>query len=261
MRNFTVATSLSAFLILGVSAGTARAQASPDASGSGGTTTIAAPSMPRVKDLFAPLDNDFKRLATKPNPWVLGIGTAGTVTARVFDRRLADMQWSDGAAKVLGPGRIVGGFVAQTGAAIATYAIGHAIDKPGVATLGADLFRAQVVTQGTTQLIKLTTQRTRPDGSSLSFPSGHTSASFATAAVLQAHYGKKAGLPAYIMASWVAASRMQARRHYLSDVVAGATLGILVGKTITVGRGQATFAITPMAAPGGVGVSFTRVLR
>ncbi len=35
-----------------------------------------------------------------------------------------------------------------------------------------------------------------------------------------------------------------------------ATLGIIAGRTVTVGRGEARFALAPMAAPGGAGVTF-----
>jgi membrane-associated phospholipid phosphatase len=82
---------------------------------------------------------------------------------------------------------------------------------------------------------------------------------FATASVLHGEYGWRVGLPAYAIASWVGASRIEKRRHYLSDVVAGATIGILAGRSVTIGAGPARFAITPLAAPGGVGVSFTRI--
>jgi membrane-associated phospholipid phosphatase len=216
---------------------------------------------PKFKDLFSPIGGDFKRLITNPNPWILSIGGAGASAAHALDKRLVDMQWSDGAKKALEPGRIVGGLAAQTGAAFATYAVGRALNKPGVATLGADLVRAQIVAQGTTQLLKLTAQRERPDDSNdMSLPSGHSAGAFATASVLQAHYGLKAGIPAYVMASWVATSRLQARKHHLSDVVAGATIGILAGRTISVGRGSARFAIAPIAAPGGIGVGFTRII-
>ena len=90
-----------------------------------------------------------------------------------------------------------------------------------------------------------------------SFPSGHTSVSFATATVVQRHFGWKAGAAAYGLASYVAASRIQEKRHFLSDVAFGATIGILAGRAVTVGTGDHRFAISPMAAPGGGGVSFT----
>lgn len=221
-------------------------------------TTALTP--PKLKDLFTPLPGDFKRLTLHPNLWTLGIGAAGALAVHPLDQKIAGAKWG-GSGAAFTPGALAGSLYVQAGGALATYAIGRATGKPGLATVGAELFRAQMVTEGMTQAIKYATNRTRPDGTSLSFPSGHAASAFATATVLQAHYGWKAGVPAYALAGWIAASRMQTSRHYLSDVVAGATLGILAGHTITVGHGSMKFAVSPMAAPGGAGVSFTRVVK
>ena len=147
----------------------------------------------------------------------------------------------------------------QLGTALATYALGKATHSSTVTSLGSDLFRAQIVTQTMTQGIKLAAGRTRPDGTPYSFPSGHTSSAFATATVLQRHFGWKAGIPAYSVASWVAASRIQTKRHYVSDVAFGAALGIVGGRTVTIGHGDARFAVAPAVAPGGAGVSVSWV--
>ena len=63
------------------------------------------------------------------------------------------------------------------------------------------------------------------------------------------------------MAGWVAASRVQMKRHYLSDVIAGATVGILAGRSVTVGSRNVRFSVDPMPVAGGMGVSFTKVAR
>jgi membrane-associated phospholipid phosphatase len=158
---------------------------------------------------------------------------------------------------VFEPGSIIGGAPLQLGVALLTYAVGRSSDAPRATMVGADLFRAQVLAQAMTFAIKFSARRTRPDESSFSFPSGHTSISFASATVLQRHLGWKVGIPAYGIASYVAASRIHARRHFLSDVAFGAAIGIVAGRTVTIGRGQTRFAVEPMAAPGGAGVSFT----
>jgi membrane-associated phospholipid phosphatase len=125
--------------------------------------------------------------------------------------------------------------------------------------VGADLVRANIVAQALTSGIKLSVRRGRPDGTQYSFPSGHASVSFAAATVLQRHFGWKTGLPAYAAASYVAASRIQERRHFFSDVAFGAVVGIVAGRTVTVGRGDYKFSVQPMApASGGVGIAFTR---
>src|SRR3546814_15889307 len=74
----------------------------------------------------------------------------------------------------------------------------------------------------------------RPDGSDdKSFPSGHTSTSFAAAATLHNRYGWEAGLPAYVVASFVGLSRVEAKRHRVGDVLVGAAIGTVTGHLIT----------------------------
>ena len=147
----------------------------------------------------------------------------------------------------------------QFGGAWAAYSIGRAIGSQRTAIVGADLVRAQLVNTVFTQGLKLTVNRTRPDGEPWSFPSGHSSGTFANATVLQRHFGWKVGAPAYAFATYVAASRLQANRHFASDVIFGAAIGIVSGRAVTVGRGENRFAIAPMGVRGGAGVSFTRV--
>ncbi len=85
------------------------------------------------------------------------------------------------------------------------------------------------VTQIITQTIKMTTMRTRPNKSdNHSFPSGHTSATFALAGSLNGIYGWQVGVPAYLCASIVGAQRISTNAHYLSDVLSGALIGTLV---------------------------------
>ena len=118
---------------------------------------------------------------------------------------------------------------------------------------------ANIVAQAVTSGIKLAVQRTRPDGTRFSFPSGHTSVSFAAATVVQRHFGWSAGVPAYAAASFIAASRIQERRHFLSDVAFGAVVGIVSGRAVTVGRRRSQFAVEPMVpASGGVGIAFVK---
>ena len=77
--------------------------------------------------------------------------------------------------------------------------------------------------------------------------------------VLQRHYGWKAGGLAYGVATYVAASRIQDKRHFLSDVAFGAAIGIAAGRTVTIGVGDNRFAVAPTVTRGGGGVSFSLV--
>lgn len=81
-------------------------------------------------------------------------------------------------------------------------------------------------TAGATLLLKYTVNEDRPNfKNSHSFPSGHTSTSFATAAFLQRRYGWKFGAPAYALATYVAWGRVYSKNHHWWDVVAGAAIG------------------------------------
>jgi membrane-associated phospholipid phosphatase len=216
--------------------------------------------MPGVSQLVKPLKSDFRRLASRDNFSLLQIGAIGALTFSPWDRRVQTTAWGDGDVhSALKPGALIGGFVFQSSAALATYAVGRATGHTRIAELGADLVRAQIVSQTVTQAVKFSTHRTRPDGTSLSFPSGHTASSFATASVVHAHFGLKAAIPAYAMATWVAASRVQMKRHHVTDVIVGASVGLLAGRSVTFGHGSNRFALSPMVVPGGGGISLVNI--
>ncbi|MCM1067027.1 MAG: phosphatase PAP2 family protein [Muribaculaceae bacterium] len=81
-----------------------------------------------------------------------------------------------------------------------------------------------------TELLKHGVSETRPDGSSdNSFPSRHSSWAFAGSTLLSNYlysYSPWYSLGAQALASAVGAQRIVARRHYASDVIAGAFAGI-----------------------------------
>ena len=62
-----------------------------------------------------------------------------------------------------------------------------------------------------------------------SFPSGHTSASFIAATVAHKLYGRQISSPAFLLAGLTGISRIHDNKHYLSDVIFGAALGITIG--------------------------------
>ena len=63
--------------------------------------------------------------------------------------------------------------------------------------------------------------------SDFSFPSGHTLASF-EAATAMTFYSKRLGIPALVLATLIALSRLYLYVHYPTDVLAGAALGIAI---------------------------------
>jgi membrane-associated phospholipid phosphatase len=82
----------------------------------------------------------------------------------------------------------------------------------------------------TTVILKKLIGRERPNGlNNHSMPSGHTSQSFAVAAVVNEIYGQNAGIIAYLIASLVGISRINDNDHYLSDVIIGAGIGTAIG--------------------------------
>ena len=101
--------------------------------------------------------------------------------------------------------------------------------------LGSDEFNyatSAIIANGLcTYGIKFITGRIRPDGANRrSFPSGHTSSSFLAATIADDLYGSKIGVPAYLLAGLTGLSRIHDNKHYLSDVIFGAGLGIALGK-------------------------------
>jgi hypothetical protein len=220
------------------------------------TKSTAAPtSMPGVvADAIA----DFRHIPSWTNLAILAAGGLGAALEHPSDGAVTRMMsGSPRMGSFFRIGETAGGARMQLAAALGTYAIGQIGGQKKVASIGADLIQSQILAQTMTAAIKMGAARTRPDGTQYSFPSGHSSVTFATATVLQRDLGWKVGVPAYGLATYVAASRIQDKRHFLSDVTFGAAIGIVAGRSVTVGSGNAKFAVAPSAAPGGGGISFT----
>jgi hypothetical protein len=103
--------------------------------------------------------------------------------------------------------------------------------KTDLANRTAILLKGEIMMGGLVTLLKNTTHQLRPDKSSYnSFPSGHTAQAFAAATFLSEEYKNKfRWMPyaAYSLATGVGVMRMANNRHYISDVLMGAGLGIL----------------------------------
>ncbi len=86
----------------------------------------------------------------------------------------------------------------------------------------------------TIKVIKNASKQLRPDNSTYnSFPSGHTANSFLGAELLYQEYKDKSiwfGISGYAVATSVGALRMYHNRHWFTDVVTGAGIGILTTK-------------------------------
>jgi undecaprenyl-diphosphatase len=133
------------------------------------------------------------------------------------------------------------------------YLLGRGTGDHFTTTLGREVTRAVLVSGEITALAKGTVGRARPfaapgdpdvfspgrgflNGSLASFPSGHTSAAFATATVLARELHPQSRALRWLLntalcggAAFVGYSRIYSQQHWPSDVVAGAALGSITG--------------------------------
>lgn len=103
--------------------------------------------------------------------------------------------------------------------------------KTDIKNRTAILLKAEVIMLTTVTLLKNETHVIRPDGSNdKSFPSGHAAQAFLGAVIIQKEYGSKSILfpiAGYTIATSVGLMRILNNRHYTSDVLVGAGIGML----------------------------------
>ena len=84
-----------------------------------------------------------------------------------------------------------------------------------------------ILTEAVTYGLKYAINKPRPDKSDdNAFPSGHTSTVFHSAGYVHRRYGLKYSIPAYALAGFTAASRIDSKKHDILDVIAGAAIGL-----------------------------------
>lgn len=126
-------------------------------------------------------------------------------------------------------------------------------DKEGLKQLA----RSEALTLALTFGMKYTIPATRPDGGDHSFPSGHTSISFSAAEFIRERYGWNHGIPAYVAASYAGYSRVDSKRHYTRDVLAGAAIGI--GSSLLFTEPYKDWFMQPAVASSFYGVNLSHV--
>jgi len=184
------------------------------------------------------------------------LGSAAVAGAiSLFDSRLSLDSRRIGGDDMSVPSAI-GSFVGGPGPialGAALYGFGHVRDNGFVTQTGREVMRAVLVSGAITAVAKGTVGRARPfaapgdpdvfspghgftNASFASFPSGHTSAAFATATVLArelnvAHPSSRWWVNPLLFggATFVGYSRVYQRQHWPSDVIAGAALGTITG--------------------------------
>ncbi|MEZ5514519.1 MAG: phosphatase PAP2 family protein [Steroidobacteraceae bacterium] len=178
--------------------------------------------------------------------WVGG-AAAGIATAYSLDLRVRDhfvdgtvapgqdpMQWRDAAP-----------LAALT---VGTYFVGRLRHDNGLTHTGTDMVEAVALSALSSLAIKTVVARTRPNETADradwrnggdSMPSLHVSAAFAAARVFADRMPREQWgwrMLAYGLAGATAYARLDSNVHWLSDTVAGATLGLATGRFVS-GRG------------------------
>jgi membrane-associated phospholipid phosphatase len=173
--------------------------------------------------------------------------TLATGSLIATDRRTANKLIDNGGS----PDRVrisnniarIGAFYGVSSIAGTMYLFGRATHNARLRETG--LLSAEAVIDGglLVTLLKTATQRTRPnsdngrgdffDGGS-SFPSGHSTVSWALASIVAHEYNdhRWIGFGAYGVAALVGASRFTGRNHFLSDVLVGSAIGYGIGRYV-----------------------------
>ncbi len=185
-------------------------------------------------NFIADLGQDVLAFPTWENTyWLLG-GAGLTLAAHQIEDSAGARRALD--RPVIGPlvdsGNIYGDLRFQVPLAFTVWGFGHFKKNQACSDLGYDLVRALSVNYGVTGAMKLTFDRTRPNGESYSFPSGHSSAVFTTAGVVSRHHGPWVTGATLGLGVLTGLGRMEDLKHYASDVTAGATLGWIIGRTV-----------------------------
>jgi membrane-associated phospholipid phosphatase len=215
--------------------------------------TPAPPQEPSLRTFFSDLAGDVRRLPSNAGAISVAAGGILSTSVSALDDDLA--LWD--ATGAFEAGTLAGNSLVLAAGTLAVYGAGHWSGHARVSHVAIDVLRAQVLSLGIAYGLKYTARRERPDQtSSDSFPSGHSAQTFASATVLARHLGPAAAVPAFGAAGFVAMSRVNQRRHYLTDVMFGAGLGIAVGWTGT--RRVGSWQVTPSLSPSRAAVVISR---
>ena len=124
------------------------------------------------------------------------------------------------------------------------------------------MINALAVTGMTTVALKLIVDTRVPNGNRFGWPSGHTSSSVCFATVIYDQYGPMYGIPLMAFAAFVAYERVDARNHDFSDVISGAMLGWIIGRTVVQNHNikVAGMDLMPYIDPrtGGMGLALSK---
>ena len=215
------------------------------------------------------LREDARGVANWDNALVLGVGLAGAMGIRHdLDNRVRlnvarhPLRWGDG-SKALG--RLAEPQY-QVPVILAVYAHSLRTQDEELHEFSKSLLSAFTISGLTTLAVKGIANTDRPspewNGGHFGFPSYHSASSFTIAAVVDEYYGPAASVPAYALAGLIGWSRIDEKDHDVSDVVFGAVLGYVVGKSVAKKHrtGNSRLRMLPYVHPtdGTTGLLFDR---
>lgn len=224
-----------------------------------------------IKNMPADMWRDTKLVFANPvNLVILGTAYGGSLALQQtgvdksvenhFERahRHFSKEWRDGFALAGNPGT----HLALAGA---WYLLGQQTLDEKTYDVGKTMFSALMINSMTVLIGQSATYDRGPNGERGTFPSGHTSSSFVMASVLHRAYGHAVGAPLYGLAALVAAERIDSGEHYLSDVVMGGVIGLVIGHTVAAGREPEFYGwkLVPYVSPhsGSTGVALAKTFK
>jgi hypothetical protein len=188
-----------------------------------------------IRELPAQLWDDTKSLVTLSNGLSLGLGAGLTaISANNWDSEIREStaahprRWG-GFNNVFD---VAGHPATAAGLAGALYATSLLTDDVDLHSFSQALIHSLILTNVSSVSLKYAFDTTRPNGEDHGFPSGHTASAFALAAVVEEYHGGLLGAATYVFAGLVAWQRIDDRKHDLSDVLFGMTLGEVIGRSV-----------------------------
>jgi membrane-associated phospholipid phosphatase len=221
-----------------------------------------------VKEIIPNLLGGTKRIFYRDNVPLVLIGMGLTGLALTVDHRVQDyFQDKQPMGLTTNIGDQVGRGYFPVGVGIVLLGAGEWRDDKKMADSGVITLEALFVNLIATEGLKYAVSRKRPNGADhLSFPSGHASGMASMSASVSEMYDwdLRIAAPLYLLTAFVGASRLQANQHHLSDVIAGITLGTLVGSSFAKFQkekdhpkgGAANIAILPVLDGNAKGIVF-----
>lgn len=189
----------------------------------------------QLRDFPGELGRNFTGLFVRDNLKPLAFGGVAIGVAAIPDGEVKDYFQGRRRVREFGDaGEFIGGPKFVPGAIGVLFLAGRKSVNPRFRSLSWSLAQAATLNLGLVAGAKAAVRRERPNGENEhSFYSGHSANAFTVATVVSRHYGTKASIASYATASLIAVSRLESNKHFLTDVVTGAAVGYIVGRTVT----------------------------